>query len=280
MRCPETALLVDVVYEEGGTEERDRVLAHLEECRECRERWSQLHAALAAADRWEVPSPPRGIAERAFARVATDWAREARSSAGDPPVVAFLHLLGFVLAGAAMAGLSLLFASVAREGAEHPLKLGLVGAVWTALYGGAGLLALYGRYRRLALTALIGSGLSVLVAPLLSMPAVIEICRSLEVAQASVVVDAALVLAGAMYAATPVFLVGATVVRARPRRVVADAVGLAVVYALLLCPSVYLQCQALELSLIASWVAGMLVGSWLGSVGAASIASRLRPLSA
>lgn len=81
MKCSEAqALLVDLLYEELAAEERSRLMAHLEGCGECGERWIRLRALSVAADRWTAPPLPRGITERALARVASERAREASRS--------------------------------------------------------------------------------------------------------------------------------------------------------------------------------------------------------
>ena len=278
MTCPETqGSLVDLLYEELDAERRAAVVEHLGGCRGCRERWDDLRALSAVADRWAAPPPPRGIAERALARVTAERAREVETSWGEWPVVALQHLLGFLLAGAVAASASLLLVAGGAHEGETPLKLGLVGAAWAALYGAAGCLTQHPRYRRLALAALVATGLSVVLAPVLSVPALVEVCRRwLEAAQASPLLNAALVLAGLLHTAAPVFVSSASVGRARAGEVAGDSLRLAGVYGVLLAPSVYLQCQALTLGLTAPWVAGVVLGSWLGSIGGVSVAARRR----
>lgn len=274
MRCPDTKSLVDVFYEEATTEDHARVLMHLEECPDCNEQWTRLRAVLAVADRWTVPSPSPGIAERALARIAVERVRYSPSGV---PRLALPHPLGLLLFGAVAASLSLLFTSGVHEDGEKPLTIGLMGAVWTALYVGVGRLTLHDRYRHLALAALAATAISLLAAPVLSMPAVIEAShRWLAAAQPSALLNGAILLAGALYASTPAFFSGVTIARASPNTILADATWLAVVYALLIAPSVCLQCWHLALGLTVAWVAGMLAGAFLGSLGGVSMAVRLR----
>jgi len=282
LKCSEVqSSLVELLYEEIDAEARAHLLAHLNGCGECQERWSHLQALSAAVDRWTTPPHPRGIAERALVRIASERAREREAAEVYQPAMAIQHLLAFLLAGAAAASLSLLLVAAGSLHEESPLKIGAVGALWTALYGAVGFLTLHGSHRRLALAGLIGAGLSVLFAPVLSMPAVIEACRRwLEAAQASVLLNAAIVLAGALYASTPVFLSGAVITRVPRGGAVHEALPLAGAYLLLLAPSVYLQCHTLTLSLTAPWVAGVLLGSCLGSMGGVAVAVRLRPVAA
>lgn len=278
MSCEDVrARLVDLLYAEAGDLERASLAAHLEQCGECRAAWSELRSLSSAFDRWTAPAP-MGIAERVLAALAV---REASAARAHAATLGFQHLLAFVLAGALAAALSLLLVAGGAHQDESPLKLGLVGAFWAALYGGVGLLTRFSRYRRLALVAGVAAGVLVLAAPVLSMPTVIEACRRwLEAAQASVVLNAAIVLAGALYASTPVFVSAAVGTRVRPGRVVHEALSLAGIYALLLAPSVYLQCHTLTLSLTAPWVAGVLLGTCLGSMGGVAVAARLRPVAA
>lgn len=274
MKCPETTALVDVLYEECASEDRGRILTHLETCQECQEQWSRLRAVLAAADRWAAPSPTPGISERALARIA---AERARSSPADRPLIASQHLLGFLLFGVAAASLSLLLSSGVHEEGVSPLTIGWVGVLWTALYAGVGLLTLHGKYRRPALAALVGSGISLLATPMLSMPAVIEASRRwVETAQASSLLNGAVILAGVLYASMPVLVAGATTVRGSRSTVLADAARLAGLYALLIAPSVCVQCQHVALGLTVAWVAGMLPGAFLGGLVGASLSARLR----
>jgi len=268
--------LVDLLYAELREEDRAVLSAHLEHCAECRAAWLELRSVSSALDRWTVAAP-EAIAERVLATLAI---REAEAARAQRPAMSVQHFLGFLLAGAAATAVSLLLVGSTHP-EDTPLKLGLVGVLWTALYSGATFLTQHGRYRGLALAALLAAGLSVLFAPVLSMPAVIEACRRwLEAAQASVAPNGVIVLAGAVYAATPVFLASATVTRVWRGRILSDAVNLAGIYGLLLAPSVYLQCHPLALSLIAPWVAGVVLGSFLGSAAGVSVASRLRPVSA
>ena len=278
MSCRDVrARLVDLLYAEVEDHDRASLTAHLEQCGECRAAWSEFRSLSSALDRWTTPAP-QGIAERAVAALAV---REARTARAHASALAFQHVIAFVLAGALAAAVSLLLVAGGLHQEQFPLEVGFVGAFWTALYGGVGLLTRFGRYRRLALTAALAAALSVLAAPALSMPAVIEACRRwLEAAQASVLLNAAIVLAGALYASTPVFLSGAVVTRVPRGGAAHEALPLAGAYLLLLAPSVYLQCHTLTLSLTAPWVAGVLLGSCLGSMGGVAVAVRLRPVAA
>lgn len=278
MSCAEVqARLVDLLYAELGEDDGAAVRTHLERCAECRTAWLELRSVASALDRWPVPAP-RGIAERVLATLAI---REAEAARTEHPTTAARHLVGFLLAGAGAAILSLLLLSGGAHEGDTPLKIGVVGALWTVLYGGASFLLQHRRYRGLALAALIAAGLSVLLGPVLSMPVVIEACRRwLETAQGSVALNVVLALAGALYAAAPVGVSSAIVTRGGPAGIWGDGVRLAGIYGLLLAPSVYLQCHTLALSLIAPWVAGVVLGSFLGSVAGVSLASRLRPVSA
>lgn len=268
MRCPEAqASLVDLLYEELAAEERSRLLAHLEGCGECRERWNRLRTLSAAADRWTSPPVPRGIAERALARVASEQARVSKRQRLHLPAN---RLGGTVLLGAAAAVFSLLLVggTVAKE--SPPLILGLIAAVWSALYGGVLLLAQQERYRRLALIALAGAGLSLLLAPVLSIPAVIEACRQwLRAAQGSASLDLLLLVAAAVYTAGPVLTSGALAKRPGERAVLEQGIRLGGLYGLLIAPSIFLRCFPLALAVTAPWMAGALVGIFAGSIAAA-----------
>jgi hypothetical protein len=191
--------LLDLLYEELSGEERSAVLGHLEACEPCRGERAALQMVLSTADRWTPPPPPGGIAERAVARVAF-----ARARAVARPVIALQHVLAFAVAGVAATALSLVLVGGGGDLQESALKVGLAGAVWVALYGGAGLLTQSPKHRRIAVAALLAAGVSTLLAPVLSMPDVIEACRRwLEAAQGSPLLNGLVATAGTLYAATP-----------------------------------------------------------------------------
>jgi anti-sigma factor RsiW len=276
MNCSEVqASLVDLLYEELGVEERSRLLPHLEACAECRERWSRLQALSAAADSWTPPPIPRGIAERALVRVASEQVRVSRRQGLHLPAH---RLVATVLLGAAAAVFSLLLVAgtVAKE--SPPLILGLTAAVWSALYGGVLLLAQQDRYWRLGLTALAGAGLSLLLAPVLSIPAVIEACwQWLQAAQGSASLNLLLFVAGVAYAAGPVLASGVMVKQSGDGGVLERGLRLSGLYGLLVAPSIFLQCLPLALSVTAPWMAGALVGIFAGSLGATRVRGPFAP---
>ncbi len=278
MTCPDVrARLVDLLYGELDEVDRAAVNGHLEPCADCRAAWSEVRSVASVLDRWTVPVPG-GVAERVLARLAI---REAGAARAQGHTLGTPHLLAFLLTGAAAAVMSLLLVGGALLQEQTSLEVGVAGAVWTAFFGVASFLTQHGHYRRLALAALIATGFSILFAPVLSMPAVIEACRRwLEAAQASTALNGAIVMAGALYGALPVFLSSAVIMRPRAGGIGADAVRVAGVYGLLLAPSVYLQCDELALALVAPWVAGVLLGSLLGSAGGVAVASRLHPVPA
>ncbi len=260
------ASLVDLLYEELASEERSRLLAHLEGCGECGERWNRLRVLSAAADRWTPPPLPRGIAERALARVASEQVRVSKRQGLRLPAN---RLVGTVLLGAAAAVLSLLLVGGTMAKGSPPLIIGLIAAVWSALYGGVLLLAQQERYRRLALIALAGAGLSLLLAPVLSIPAVIEACRQwFQAAQGSASLNLLLFVAGVVYTAGPVLASGVMGKRSGDRGVLERGLRLGGLYGLLITPSIFLQCLPLALSVTAPWMAGALVGIFAGSIGA------------
>ena len=115
-----------------------------------------------------------------------------------------------------------------------------------------------------------------LATPVLSMSSVIEaLHRWGEPAEMALALDAVVLLAGILYALTPSFVSGAGISRGTRATALADASWLAVFYALLVAPSVCLQCQHLAVHLTVAWIAGMLAGAFLGSLGGVWVAARL-----
>ncbi len=263
MNCSEVqASLVDLLYRELGAEERSRLLAHLEGCQECAERWSRLRALSAAADRWTAPPPPRGIAEQALARVASERAREARRKWQSLSPSRVLRGV-FLGAGAALVSLVLVVGISDRQVA--PLAVGVLGVVWTVLY--AGFLLLTGsddRLRPVAWSALTGAGVALILAPPLSIPSIVTACaRWVQAAPGSVSFALVLVLFAAGYTAGPLLVGGFAFGHPRGGRWLADGATLSMLYALLVAPAVYLQCLPLPLHVTAIWMAGAALGAGL-----------------
>jgi len=255
------ASLVDLLYEEVEAEERVRLMAHLERCGECGERWSRLRALSAAADRWSAPLPSRGIAERALARVASERSREARRKwqGLSPNRILRGALLG---AGAALVSLVLVVGISDRQVA--PLAVGVLGVVWTVLYAGLFLTGLDARLRPVAWSALTGAGVALILAPPLSIPSVVAACaRWVQAAPGSVSFALVLVLFAAGYTAGPLLVGGFAFGHPRQGRGLADGATLSMLYALLVAPAVYLQCLPLPLHVTAIWMAGAALGAGL-----------------
>jgi hypothetical protein len=263
MECREVeAALVDLLYEELSAGDQSRLLAHIEACRECGERWSKLRALAAAADRWEAPSPSRGIAERAIARVASERAREAARQATEPSSARVLRHVGLG-AAAALVSLLLVAGTVGRQAA--PVTIGVLGVVWTVLYAGVLLMKDHPRLRSIAAPALAGAGITLILAPPLSIPSVVEACeRWVRATPESGAFTMVLVLFAAGYTAGPLMIGALTF--GRPGRVpgIVEEATLSGVYALLIAPAVYLECAELPLDVTALWMAGAILGAALG----------------
>lgn len=263
MNCSEVqSLLVDLLYEEVDAEERSRLWAHLEACVKCGERWSRLRALSAAADRWTPPALPRGIAERALVRVAAERAREAKQARAEFSPVQVLRriLLG---AGAALASLLLVTGIVGPQ--VPPLTVGALAVVWTVLYAGVLLLACHERLRRITRSALAGAGVALILVSPLSIPTVVEACtRLVRAAPGSAVYALALLLFAAGYTAGPLLAGGLVFGRSRVSAGPAEGTKLSLLYALLIAPAVYLQCLPLPLNVTAVWMAGAILGAWVG----------------
>lgn len=276
MNCSEDqASLVDLLYEEVAAEERARLIAHVEGCAECGERWSHLRALSAAADRWSPPPLPRGIAERAVARVASVRAREAsRTWQGLSPN----QILRGVLLGAGAALGSLLLVVGISDRQVAPLAVGVLGVLWTVLYAGLFLTASHERLRPFAWSALTGAAGALILVPPLSIPSVVEACaRLVQAAPGSVLFSLVLVLFAAGYTAGPLLVAGLALGRPRPDHQLADGATLSVLYALLIAPAVYLQCLPLPLNVTAVWMAGSVLGLALGGPFGMTLHRWVRP---
>lgn len=276
MKCPEAALLVDLLYEELENGERSRLLAHIEGCGECRDRCSDLQALAAAADRWVAPPPPHGIAERALARVASERLREA---APRWAAVSSAEVLRSVGLGAGAAVLSLLLVVGVSWQQVTPVTVGIVGVVWTALYVGTLLMRSHARLWRLAEPALAGAGVMLILAPPLSIPAVVELCaRWVQAGPESVSFALVLMLLAAGYTAGPLLIGGLMFDRPVRGAWAADGAKLSLLYALLIAPAVYLQCLPLPLGVTAIWMSGAVLGAALAGPASLHLARfRMKP---
>jgi hypothetical protein len=277
MNCSEVlALLVDLLSEEPGGEERSRLRAHVEGCTACGERWNRLRALSVAADRWSAPPPSRGIAERALARVASERAREASRKWPDLAPEQILRRV-FLGAGAAVVSLLLVVGVVERQ--VGPLAIGVFGVIWTVLYTGLLLTASHGKRKPVAWSALTGAGIALILVPPLSIPSVVEACaRLVQAAPGSVAFPLVLFVIAAGYTAGPRLVGGLAFGRPRQGHRPGDGLMLSLLYALLIAPAMYLQCLPLPLNVTALWLAGAMLGAGLaGPLGLQLAGWRVEP---
>ncbi len=253
--------MIDRLYGELPGESEAQLEDHLVGCEACRGEWDRLRAVATALDGWTAPPPPVGLTERVLARLARARAETAERRL---PVVRMERAIAAVLSGAVAAGISLLLVSGATPGWVSPLELGLLGALWAMLYGGAFVLAHSTGFGTLARAALTGAGLSLILVPLLTIPGVVEACRRLAetVAAGSGPAGLAIALGAAIYTAVPV-LIGGALFGGRTGRVT-DGLLLGALYGLLIAPAVFLQCLPLPLNVTALWMAGAILGAALG----------------
>lgn len=274
MTCPERGGLVDLLYEELEADERAALLLHLEGCAACRERWERVRAVAAAADRWTAPPPPRGVAERALARIASERAREAERRRAGVSLEPILRRVSF---GALAAVVSLLLLAGITDRQATPLTLGIVGVIWAGLYAALFLIGGHAGLRPLSRAALAGAGIVLLLAPPLSVPSVVQWCaRWVQAAPDSVAFALVVFVAAAGYTAGPLLVGGA--VFARPQRSfpASDGARLSLLYAALVAPAVYLECLGLPLAVTAVWMAGAVLGAAAAGPLSLGLAARLR----
>lgn len=275
MECDKVyELLVERRYGHLQGRVQDALASHLERCEACRIEAASLDELASTLDRWQVPDPPPGLAalavERSFNVPRHPSAAEAR------PARVFVPL-GLGLAAAALS-MILVVGSVSRLSIPA-LSLGLIGAVWAAMYGAAFAQALHRdlRMRTIARTALLGSGLVVLAAPVLSIPSVVDTCHHFFAeARGSFGLNLLLFITGGLYTGIPIFVSAAVCGRALETTSVIRGDGHAgVLFAILIAPAVYIQCAALALGLVATWMAGSLVAAVAGPTAGIWVATRL-----
>lgn len=254
--------MIDDWYRELAPGEIAEVRGHLEQCEACRTEASLLRALSSALDRWEPPVAPLRLAEQVIARLG----QEAEVIAGRPLATrAFLPLLSG--AGAATLALLLVAGPAADHGITTPLAFGLLGALWAVLFGGSFFVAFEAtsRMKLLARTALLAAGLALLVTPVLSIPMVVEACRSwLGGAKGSLLFNLLLFSAGSLYTAVPAFLAGLTLGRGVEGQPARPGLESGLLYLLLIAPAIYLQCASLTLGIMATWLAGAISGALAG----------------
>lgn len=245
--------LVDLLYEELDHEERGAVTAHLESCAACQSRWARIRAVASAADRWSAPAVSRGIAERALVRVA------AEQRAGRTPSAV---ILGRVLLGGGAALVSLLLVAGLANRQATTLGMAVLAVIWTVLYSAVLLASHHPSVRAVTRAALAGAGVALVLAPVLTIPDVVEACaRWVRAAQGAAPWALILVVAAAGYTAAPLLL-GALATRSgQERHCVVEGLKLSGLYSLLIAPAVYLGCVGLPLEVTAVWMAGALLGA-------------------
>lgn len=257
MNCGQARdLLIDLLYEELDADSRASVVAHLEVCPDCRLDWGRLQALATAADRWSAPPAPRGIAERALIRVP------AEERGAPAPVSSPTALVRRLLIGGAGALVSLLLVAGITSWLVPSVRLGLIGVVWTILYSGVFLGGSQPRLRGLARAAVAAAGVALVLAPVMTIPRVVEVCAGwMRSAEHSAPLALVLMVVAAGYTAAPL-LVGVLAARTEPQRGwLVDGLTLSGLYALLIAPAVYLECVALPLEVTALWMAGALLGT-------------------
>lgn len=263
--------MVDCLYGELPSELEARLESHQAGCEACRAEWDRLQAVATALDGWTAPPPPAGLTERVLARLARQRAETAERRL---PVIRTEHAIAAMLAGALAAGVSLFLVSGATPGWVSPLELGLLGALWTMLYGGAFILARSAGFGAIGRAALTGAGFSLILVPLLAIPGVVEACLRLAkvVAGGSGPEGLAIALGAVVYTAIPI-LVGGALFRRASEGQIRDGLLLGALYGLLIAPAVFLQCLPLPLETTAAWMAGALAGAALGGLGTTKVSS-------
>lgn len=267
-------LLVERRYGHLQGSVRDELTSHLERCEVCRIDAASLDELASTLDRWQLPDPPLRLAalavERSFNQPRHPSAAEAR------PARVFAHLgLGLVAAALSM----ILVAGSVPRLSIPALSLGLIGAVWVAMYGAAFAQALHRelQMRTIARTALLGAGLVILAAPVLSIPSVVDACRHFFAgARGSFGLNLLLFVAGGLYTGIPIFVSAAVCGRAlETASVIRGGSHAGILFAILIAPAVYIQCAALALGLVATWMAGSLLAAVAGPTAGIWVATRL-----
>ena len=178
-------------------------------------------------------------------------------------------------AAAALVSLLLVAGTVGRQAA--PLTIGVLGVVWTVLYAGVLLTRSHPRLQPVAGPALAGAGITLILAPPLSIPSVVEACeRWVRAAPESGVFAMVLVLFAAGYTAGPLMIGALTFGRPGRGPRIAEEATLSGVYALLIAPAVYLECALLPLDVTALWMAGAILGAALGGPAGLRVGTWLR----
>lgn len=274
MNCDQVyELLVDRRYGHLQASVQDELSSHLGRCEACRIEAASLDELVSTLDRWQVPDPPPGLAALAVER-SVMLPRDPSPGEARPGRVFVPMGLGLA---AAVLSLILVAGSVPRLSVPG-LSLGLIGAVWAMVYGAAFAQALHPelRMRTIARTALLGAGLVILAAPVLSIPGVVDACRHFFAgARGSLGLNLLLFVAGGLYTGIPIFVSAAVCERALEATSVVRGSGHAgVLFAILIAPAVYIECAALALGFVATWMAGSLLAAVAGPTAGMWVATR------
>lgn len=271
------AELPALLANEPAAERQAHLASHAQNCASCAAEMSELRAVWKTLDGWQEQTLPAALAlsirERArLPRPATSEenlvVRLRQLFAPNPIRALGLGLLTAVIA-TIMLSLRIDFSLI------HPLGLTIAGALWTALLGLVYYMLTVERdesglpWKLPAQAALIAIGLFIAFTCLNPMPCSVQYCSAKGPAQtfcSNLSPATAYCIFGGFYAMLPMTIASffSAKKHARGNKIFRRGSLAALMFVLLLAPSVYLQCTPFAFGLLIGWLSGALVGAVIG----------------
>lgn len=259
---------------ESSPAQKAEIAHHLAGCGDCSTEFEQMRASWQALDHWQEQPLPAGLALSISAQ-----ARAAAANASIEPAAqkaspwwqqSFVPLsLGLAAAIVSAA----IIASRSSIELIHPLGLIAAGAVWVVLYGLVFSLFSIGRrsgqasWQFLAQAALVAGGMFLLLTYVSPVPSSITFCSKYYLTQPfleRLSIGGSYFLFGGLYALIPMGLAAFFSVNRREKNPLLHGSLAGGMFAIMLAPSIFMQCAPFVLGVLLGWFGGALVGSVVG----------------
>jgi len=266
-----------LLSDEPTAERKAQLEKHAPSCANCAAEMSEMRAVWKTLDVWQEQTVPAPLAV-----AIREQARLHQPVTSEESLVVRVRQL-FVQSPIRALALGLLTAIIATIMLSfrvdfsliHPLGLTITGALWTALFGLVYYMLTAERdegglsWKLPAQVALIATGLFIAFTCLNPMPYSVQYCSANGPAQtfcSSLSRETAYCIFGGFYAMLPMTIASyfSAKKHARHNKIFRRGSLAALMFVLLLAPSVYLQCTPFAFGLLIGWFSGALVGAVIG----------------
>jgi len=269
--------LLALLSDKPTTGQKTQLEDHQQSCANCAAAMSEMRAVWKTLEVWHEQTIPAAVALS-----IREQARHPQFVTNEVGLVVRLRQL-FVQSPIRALGLGLLTAIIATIMLSlrvdfsliPPLGLTITGALWTALFGLVYYMLTVEReqsglsWKLPAQVALIAIGLFIAFTCLNPMPCSVQYCSTSGPAQtfcSNLSPETAYCIFGGFYAMLPMTIASYFSAKKHSRRPQIFRRGslAALMFVLLLAPSVYLQCTPFAFGLLIGWLSGALVGAVIG----------------